>query len=101
MNQDEASDFFAEIFGGRHYVPPILKKYGEGWKITCGRNLATFDGNLLTRIVLLAHEKCIRVEVVPVNFGLLGIIVHKRQLNSTKLFERHPTIEQAIEEFRK
>jgi len=101
MNQDEAEDFFSEIFGGLHHIPSKLKECGTGWQITCGQNLATFDSNLLTRLVLLAHESCIRVEIVPVNFRLLGIIIHKRQPHGTKFFERHPTIEQAIEEFRK
>ena len=95
MDKIEAEDFFIEFFGGKHHFPSKIKEWGNGWCINSRYDLATYDGNTLTRLVLMAHEKCIRVELLSAGLHGIKIILHKRQRDG-RLFERHPTIEQVL-----
>jgi hypothetical protein len=79
-------------------------KYGTGTAFTLncfGHGLATFDTARLTRLVIGAHEECIRVEISPKAFRYLEIAMWPRSGREGRLFERHPTIEEAIKSFRK
>lgn len=62
--------------------------------------LATVDFNDLTRLVFLAHDHCIRVEIVPCNPQYLTLLFHPRQTRVGTLAARHPTLEAALEEHR-
>jgi hypothetical protein len=63
LSEEEATAFFAKFYRGEHHFPSTLKQFGKGWAISHFGQLATFDGDELTRLVLLAHERCIRVAV--------------------------------------
>jgi hypothetical protein len=63
-------------------------------------NLATWDFNHLTRLVIAAHDACIRVSVEGKSNRYLGISMHHRERDADAIHARHPTIEQAIEAFR-
>lgn len=63
-------------------------------------NLATFDGPQLTRLVFLAHDYCVRVDIQPASPRYFRFVFHRRQRNGG-IFERHPTIEQAIFDWRR
>lgn len=69
-------------------------------EIRWNQSLSTYDDSLLTRLVILAHDRCIRVELSPRNFNYLTIRFHPRQREGG-IFERHPTIEQALNHWRK
>lgn len=62
--------------------------------------LATWDGDALTRLVFLAHDACLRVDVQPASPQYLRLLFHSRQRQGT-LFQRHPTIEDALTQWRK
>lgn len=102
LTKEEATAFFAEFYQGEHHIPKGgVKEFGYGWMVEHDRGeLATYDGNSLTRLVLMAHEKCIRVGVSPLGKTTLEIAIWKRQREGC-MSERHPTLEQAIESFRK
>ena len=94
--KEEALDFLDAFYMGRHhYNPHRLKPWGFGWQITHGNSLATFDFDSMTRLVRLAHERCMRVEINPCNMRYLRIILHKRKREGS-ICDRHPTIEQAF-----
>jgi hypothetical protein len=59
-------------------------------------NLSTFDSSALTRLVILAHDECTRLEIDPLNFQHLALTMHPRAGREGNQFERHPSIEQAI-----
>lgn len=101
LTEQEAIDFFSEYYGGEHHIPGFKpKQFGLGWCVNDNRgDIATFDFNGLTRLVLMAHDKCIRVGLQPIRNGLMTISIHKREREGS-MSERHPTIEQAIEKFR-
>ena len=62
--------------------------------------LSTFDFSGLTSLVFLAHDHCIRVDLQPCNFNYLTLVFHPRDERIGGMSERHPTIEQALEQWR-
>ncbi len=102
MPKEMAHAFFAEFFCGAHHIPRGgLKPFGFGWAVNCDKSLSTFDFDELTRLVLLAHDRAIRVQVSPVNFRYLQIAIHYRGKRDGSVYERHPTIETALEVHRR
>lgn len=95
LDKDEALKFYTDFFFGEHHFPGEIKPWGEGWSMPAQNNLATFDFNHLTRLVVMAHDRCIRVEVVPKGMNRMVIVLHKRQREGS-MYERHPTIEDQI-----
>jgi hypothetical protein len=63
------------------------------------RGLSTWDFDHLTRLVIAAHEECIRVDLEPVSRGYIRIRMHPRQREGG-MATRHPTIEQAVADWR-
>lgn len=63
--------------------------------------LSTFDFDHLTRFVLAAHDRCIRVDLIPVAPRYMGIFLSPRVREVGGNWSRiHPTIEEAIAKFR-
>jgi len=66
--------------------------------------LATFDFDTLTRLVFLAHDLAVRVEIQSTRKHCTLIYFHQRTHNNIKDFkstENHPTLEQAVKWWRK
>lgn len=57
------------------------------------RELATFDGDLLTRLVFLAHKHCVRISISPRSNQYLTMMFHPRNREGG-MWERHPTIDE-------
>lgn len=91
---------------GVYNLPVLWKRvdwrYGNGVSFILGNRpaLASWDFNQLTRLVIGAHDECIRVEVEPHGFGYLKINMWPRKGRDGTMFERHPSIEDAISDFR-
>lgn len=102
MTIEEATEFFSWFYGGEHHFPSKIKQFGSsGWVITHDRgDIATYDYNGLTRLVLMAHEKCYRVSIMPWNFKSMKICIWKRRRDGD-FSRRHPDIDKAIESFKK
>ena len=100
IERDKAESFFIEFFRGKHHFPSKMKDWGNGWCINSRQGLATYDFNTLTRLVLMAHEYSIRVELQSAGLHGIKIIIHQRKREGS-MYERHPTIEKAIKEFSK
>jgi hypothetical protein len=100
MSEMEATLFFSIIFRGEHHIPRGkkcgLQPYGFGWAIVIQGAPATYDDSLLTRMVFLAHEKGIRVEISGVRGARLRIALHKREPRSRLFCRKHPTLSQAM-----
>lgn len=60
------------------------------------RDLATYDFDALTQLVIRCHDACVRVSVSPCNMRYMRIMFHPRVGREGAMFERHPTIEDAI-----
>lgn len=75
-------------------------RFGGGVRFTLRKSsLATFDFDHLTRLVILAHDRCIRVGVEPRSFQYLAITMYPRKSEGA-MHDRHPTIEEAIARLR-
>lgn len=101
MTKDEAEEFFGILFLGKHHIPGDVKPFGRGWKVNSySGQLATFDFDGLTRLVFLAHDKCVRVELVQGGPGRIGIAIWKRHSRNGDIYDRHPTIKTALVNWR-
>lgn len=61
--------------------------------------LATFDGDGITRLVVLCHDRCLRCDLRGKGFGYIEMMFHQRQREGS-MSERHPTIEAAAARIR-
>lgn len=100
LTYDEAIKFFAELYNGEHHIPDQkCFPFGQGFIVKHDRgDLATFDFDMLTRLVLMAHRDCYRASVFPFGTNKLKIAIWKRTREGS-FSHRHPTIEQAIDKF--
>jgi hypothetical protein len=97
----EARKFFAELFHGDHHIPSKLHRFGYGWKISVpGGMFATFDNYLLTKLVLLAHDRMMRIELIASGPRMIGMAIHKRGGRRGPFWYRHSSIEEAIKRHR-
>lgn len=98
-DQQACFDLLAEVFGGAHHVPKAVE-WGYGIKVNVGSGrLATFDFNFLTRLVVLAHDRCIRAEICQGGPRMVGVALWKRQREGG-MNQRHPTLEDAVASIR-
>lgn len=94
-------DLLCEVFHGEHHAPERIYAFGRGIKCNAeSHRLSTFDFDYLTRLVVLAHDACVRVEIVSSGPGRIGLVLHKRAGRTGSSYDRHPTIEEAIERVR-
>ena len=100
-DQWECYQMLADLFYGFQHITGKLHNFGEGIALnTYSNNFATFDYNQLTRAVLMAHDRMIRFSIEPSGPGMLKLVLFKRHKREGSMFERHPTMEQAINDFR-
>lgn len=96
-DQKRCYDLLCESFGGSWHLPENLYSCGQGIKINYRGHLATFDNNTLTRLVVLAHDRCVRVEIAPAGPSCVAIKLHARRCREGDSMVRHPTMEKAVE----
>lgn len=94
-------DLLCDVFHGEHHAPERIYTFGRGIKCNAeSHRLSTFDFDYLTRLVVLAHDACVRVEIVSSGPGRIGLVLHKRAGRTGSSHDRHPTMEEAIERVR-
>ena len=94
-DQKECHQMLADLLGGFHHITGPVKEFGYGIQTNVFGELATFDFDGLTRLVLLAHERCIRASVMTSGPGMIKIALHKRKRDGG-MSERHPTIQDVL-----
>ena len=103
MTDDQwlCSLLLSQLYHGFHHVMGEVKEHGTGIEINSREyRLATFDFSYLTRLVLMSHDWGVRACIGGSGPGMIKIILHKRHLREGRMSERHPTIEQAIIDYR-
>lgn len=68
-------------------------------KVHLRSTLANFDGQTLTDLVLVCHEKMVRVEIRPSNPQGLCLIFWQRKSRDGDISTRMPSIETMVEKF--
>lgn len=103
---EAVANLLGDLYGGIYHLEDDDLKKVE-WNNTHHiifvlrhKTLATVDSSLLTSLVFLCHDKCIRCEISARSPGRFELMFHRRQREG-QIWERHPTIEQALELWRK
>lgn len=108
---DQLSDFQLKVFdiigiayGGIYNAPvawdAVIWNFGRGMAIPVRGGMATFDGQVLTTLVLLCHEARIRLDIDPHGFGYLKLQFWQRQHEGC-IGTRHPNIDEAVASLRR
>lgn len=92
-----AERVLARAYAGIHHVEGWSRRrpWGDGLVVTVPGGLSTYDFDVLTRLVVAAHDECVRVQIEPGGPRQLRLAFHVRQREGS-MFERHPTIEEAV-----
>jgi hypothetical protein len=101
---ERVADLLGDVCAGIYHLDPKALKRAK-WDDTRSIeisldcvNLATFDGSILTHLVILAHDACVRLEIDGRRGPRGGVVLtfHAREGRAGRLWTRHPTIEQAV-----
>ena len=95
-DQYECACLFADVVGGFHHIYGKLKAWGDGVETNVLGSWATFDFDQLTRIVVLGHDRMIRIEIQASGPRMFRVVMHKRHTREGRMSQKHPTIESAI-----
>lgn len=98
--EQKVDHFVSKVFGGEHHCRKVVFAGNHYVVVPNTPSVSTFDGDRLTRIVLASHELGLRAELT--NHGMIGIkiLLHSRTTRKVgKYWERHPTIEDAVEAY--
>ncbi len=101
------ADLLGDVFAGiYHLADTELRKVD--WDDThfmlfylVGRSLATFDSETLTKLVVLAHDRMLRVDISAAGRGKLELMFHLRASRTGDLMRRMPTMETHLAAIRK
>lgn len=100
------ADILGQVYRGIYHIDFGSALTKPDWsdenfiEINVAQGLATYDGNELTALVLAAHEVPVRLEINAGGPRRLKLGFSPRRRGATDLWERHPTIEQAVQEWR-
>ncbi len=99
------ADLLGDIFKGiYHLAHSSLQK--TNWENeyciehTLYGELSTIDFNLLTILVVLAHDRMIRVTIRGIGPGYMRLMFHQRTKRTGSISERYPTIEDHVKQIR-
>jgi hypothetical protein len=92
---DRAEEVLAKVFDGCHKAPKVNKyKVGtefEVWEVNTHLDLSTYDPDRLTRLVVAAHNYCVRATVRHSGPGLVKIQLWPRNRHGNRC-NRHPKL---------
>lgn len=93
-----ASYALAVVRGGYHHLNKIKECGPGGMETSIYAGASTWDDNLLTRIVLVAHRLGVRIEIGSSGPRMIKLIAHARYTSDDKnsalhFRERHPSLD--------
>lgn len=84
-------------FGGLNNAPHLKETELMGekfWTVKTRDVVATFDDGVLTRLVVAAHQYCVRVSISGTDNGRLNIVLQPRwQRLGGEADQRHPDVD--------
>ncbi len=98
--EERAELVLAFMYRGIHHAPEIKKEPAPypRWSLNHRGDLSTFDFDELTRLVIAAHHFCVRASIQHSGPRTIKIVLHPRKGRTGAMFERHPTLVEAIEQ---
>jgi hypothetical protein len=97
----KVADLLDAVWAGLYHLPPSLidrVEWDDPYVITAvvpDHALATYDFDLLTRLVVLCHDAALRLEIGSANPRSVRLTFHQRK-RTGRISERHPTMEEAV-----
>jgi hypothetical protein len=87
----------SRAYRGMHHVPGWEKRKSAdtGFRVVIPPGISTFDLDVLTRLVVAAHDEAVRVEIVPAGPRDLALYLHPRQREG-RMYERHPDLDAGV-----
>jgi len=64
-------------------------------------DMETYDYDMLTRLVVMSHDRLLRAEVKPRHHWYLTLRFHRRKSRDGEFHERMPTLEDHVSAIRK
>lgn len=100
------ADFLGDVFAGIYHLDPKALsrvdwsnnhhiEFSLGW-----RCLSTTDYDELTRIVVLGHDRMIRIQIDASTHKYLRLMFHQRSSRTGDYSTRYPTMEDHVAEIR-
>ena len=100
-DQWECYQMLGDLYLGFHHVHGKLHEHGTGIALnTHHHQMATYDFSRLTEAVVMSHDRMIRFSIEPSGPGMLKLVLFKRHTRDGSMYERHPTMEDAIKSIR-
>ena len=98
----EVANILGQVWRGIYHLENEIKNARTVWsnaehiEIVIRGNLATWDYDKLTALVILSHDRAVRMEISGASNNYLRLRFHPRERTGF-LRQRHPTLEDAIE----
>ncbi len=93
---EKAEAVLSLVYRGKHHIPARVKDCGYYIEVNVYMGMASYDFDHLTRLVVGAHDYCVRVEILSSGPGLLKLRFADRQRMAPNSMESHPRLEPAI-----
>ena len=98
MTKEFATWFFALYFRGEHHIPGPLKEWGTGFAVSIQNEVASWDFDGMTRLVVMAHDNHVRASLVPKGMSRAYLVIHPRPQGTGA--SEHPNLEWNVNRIR-
>lgn len=100
----EVADILGQVWRGIYHLENYVHKVdwaNKNWiEINIYGCLSTFDFSNLTELIVLCHDRMLRLEIRPCNMQLLKLEFHQRKNRSGTVNERMPLMEKHLQDIR-
>lgn len=101
-----AADLLGDVFLGIYHIDTRQLRQVDWSDPNCitvpiNTSLCTVDFDHLTRLMVLAHDRMIRVDIQGKSRGWLLLLFHQRHSREGHMWERYPTLEDHAADLRK
>lgn len=99
--RQKAENVLAVAYRGLHHVDMRRAKDrgGHVFSVCVLGGVSTYDFDVLTRLVIAAHDECVRLDIEAASPKYLRLSFSDREREG-RIYNRHPTIEEAIQSIR-
>ena len=88
----------SRLVGGDHHLGGPVYECGYGIEVSFAGDVATYDGDVMTRMVLIAHFEAVRFSLGNGGPYRLKLQAHPREHGHASLAKRHPTLDDLAKE---
>jgi hypothetical protein len=96
----EVADVIGQVWRGIYHQEKAARK--TDWtnphhiEFVIFGGLNSFDDDMLTRLIVLCHDRMLRLEIEPCAFRYLRLVFHQRQARMGDISRRMPHMEEHI-----